>query len=102
MGEEIISVNGVGECVEVYDAEMKALEVASEVLLNWYNNEETDTPSKIIISADNTGAIQRIFQGSPGKAQASSLAFRRNIIDLLDHYDNIRIALTWCPGHSSS
>ena len=59
----------------------------------------TPSPSRIIISSDNTGALQQIFQGSPGKAQASSTAFRSNILNLLDQHANLCIALTWCPGH---
>ena len=86
------------EYVEAYDAEMKALEVASTMIHNLFNN-ENNPPSKIIISTNNTGAIQRIFQGSPGKDQMSSLMFRKNILDLLDRYEHIQFAFTWCPGH---
>ncbi len=99
-GEEITTENGaMGEFIEVYDVEMKALEVASKILLNLFNNENTNPPSIVIISTDNTGALQRIFQGSPGKAQTCSLNFWRNIINILDKHANVHFALTWCPGH---
>src|SRR5258708_3965264 len=71
------------EYVEAYDAEMKALKVASTMIHNLFNN-ENNPPSKIIISTNNTGAIQQIFQGSPGKDQTSLLMFCKNILDLLD------------------
>ena len=80
-GIEITTENSaMGEHVEVYDAEMKGLEIASKVIHNLFNNETTTLPSRIVISTDNTGAIQRIFQGSPGKAQTSSLEFRKKHI----------------------
>ncbi len=78
---------------------MKALEVASKILNDLLSNADPAAPSRIIISSDNTGAIQWIFQGSPGKAQTSSLAFHRNILNLLDQHENLHIALMWCPGH---
>src|SRR5260370_8993662 len=99
-GAEIEMDNGVmGEFIEVYDVEMKALETASNMLHNLLNNDDHATPSRIIISSDNTGALQRIFQGSPGKAQTSSIAFRRIILNLLDRHVNLPIALTCSPGH---
>ena len=61
---------------------------------------ETDSPpSKIIIATDNMGALQHIFQGSPGKAQSCSTTFWSHILDILDKHENIQFALTWCPGH---
>ena len=60
---------------------MKAIEVASIMIHNLVVNQYTP-PSKIV-STDNTGAIQRIFQGSPRKDQRSSLIFRDHILDLL-------------------
>jgi len=99
-GAEIEMDNGVmGEFIEVYDAEMKALETVSNMLHNLLNNDDHATPSRIIISSDNTGTLQHIFQGSPGKAQMSSITFRWIILNLLDHNENLHITLTWCPGH---
>ena len=96
---EITSKKGpMGEFVEAYDTEMKALEVASKMIHDIVNNTDTP-PSKIIIATDNTAALQRIFQGSPGKAQKCSDTFRKHIIDILDSHENVQFAFTWCPGH---
>src|SRR6266436_1435519 len=88
----------MGEHIEAYDTEMKALEVALKMIYDIVNSAETP-PTKIILSTDNTGALQRIFQGSPGKAQKCSDTFRKHIIDILDQHTNIQLAFTWCPGH---
>src|SRR5258708_9034487 len=36
---------------------------------------------------------------SPGIDQMTSLTFHKHILDLLDQYENICFAFTWCPGH---
>src|SRR5258708_3403502 len=96
---EIASEKGpMGEHVEAYDTEMKALEVASRLIHEIVNSMETP-PLKIILATDNMGALQRIFQGSPGKAQKCSDTFRKHIIDILDQHTNVQFAFTWCPGH---
>src|SRR5260370_13847922 len=78
---------------------MKGLEIASRLIHDLFNSMVTTLPSKIVISTDNMGAIQQIFQGRPGKAQTSSMNFRRHILALLDKHKELHIALTWCPGH---
>ena len=93
------SENGpLSQFTEAYDVEMKALEAALIMIHNLIVNDNSP-PSKIIISTDNTGAIQQIFQGSPGIDQMSSLTFCKHILDLLDQYKNICFTFTWCPGH---
>ena len=99
-GVEITMEHGaMGKSVEVYDAKMKGLEIASRLVHDLFNSMVMTLPSRIVISTDNMGAIQQIFQGSPGKAQTSSMNFHRHILDLLDKHKELRIALMWCPGH---
>ena len=98
--EEIVIANGaLGEGVEVYDVEMKALEKAAKIVHRITTEKESTPPTNIIIASDNTGAIQRIFKGSPGIAQASSLKFRKCILEALDYNQDLKIAIMWCPGH---
>ncbi len=98
-GMEIASVKGsMGEHVEVYDTKMRALEAAAELIHKLINSETSTLPLKIIITTDNTGALQWIFRGSPGKAQGSSIAFCKHVLDILDQHENTQFALT-CPGH---
>jgi len=44
------------------------------------------------------GALQRMFQGSLGKVQTSSITFRNHILDILDQQESLQFAFTWCPG----
>ena len=97
---EIASENGpLGEHIEAYDTEMKALEMAMKMIHELINNETHTPPSKIIIATNNTGALQCIFQGSPGKGQSCSTTFQKLILEILNKHENIQFALTWCPGH---
>ena len=58
-GTEINMVNrAMGEFIEVYDAEMKVLEVASDMLHDLLRNAGPNKLSRIIISSDNTSALQ--------------------------------------------
>src|SRR5260221_7690388 len=99
-GMVIASEKGpLGEHIEAYNTEMKALEAAAKMIHELIHNETHAPPSKIIIATNNTGALQCIFQGSPGKAQSCSTTFRKLILDILDKHKNIQFALTWCPGH---
>ena len=45
------------------------------------------------------GAIHRIFEGSPGKAQAHSKGFRWEICDILNSNEESKVAISWCLGH---
>ena len=99
-GMEIASVKGsMGEHVEVYDTEMRALEAVAELIHKLINSETSTPPSKIIIATNNMGALQWIFQGSPGKAQGSLITFSKHVLNILDQHKNTQFALTWCPGH---
>lgn len=48
---------------------------------------------------DNTGAIHRIFNGSPGKAQSCSRRFRAAVLDIIDRKPSIDVVIDWAPGH---
>jgi ribonuclease HI len=58
-----------------------------------------DNTHAIHFFTDNTGTIQRIFKGTPGKAQSHSRHFRQNILEILDRHPNISITVEWVPSH---
>ena len=87
-----------GPRAEAYDAEMEALAQASSYALSALEDSALNTHS-VHFFTDNTGAIQRIFKGTPGKAQSCSLRFRQNILQILDHLPDISITVEWVPGH---
>ncbi|SRR5258708_9247829 len=44
--------------------------------------------------------ISHIYKGTPGKAQAQSLAFRKHIKDILSKVQGALVAISWVPGHT--
>ncbi len=101
-GQIVFEKNGaLGEHTEVFDAEMAGLHMAAETMRDFLLAEPHHLkPSNIIFYADNAGSITRIFNGAPGKVQSHLRAFRRTIRKILKEQDGIRIAISWCPGHS--
>lgn len=49
--------------------------------------------------ADNTGALQRIYKGTPGYDQECSYRFRNTIHYVLDAFPNLEVNIEWVPGH---
>ncbi len=100
-GRKVFKRKGaLGEHMEVYNVEMAGLCTAT-MEVRWFikNKPMTNRPHKIVSYADNTGAINRIFKGSPGKAQAHSRGFRREVCDILNMNKEAIVAISWCPGH---
>src|SRR5258708_39515083 len=92
----------LGEHTEVYDTEMAGLRAAAEETRRYILDEWTETkPERIIFYADNSAAITKIFEGTHGKVQQHSKAFRRAIGTILRTNTKTKIAISWCPGHSS-
>ena len=55
----------------------------------------------IVFYADNSATISHIHKGTPGKAQKHSLAFRKNIAEVLNKVRDALVAISWVPGHSN-
>src|SRR5258708_7758388 len=92
----------LGEHTEVYDTKMVGLWAAAEEMRRYILNEWTETkPERIIFYANNLAAITKIFEGAHRKVQQHSKAFRRAIGTILCTNTKTKIAISWCPGHSS-
>jgi ribonuclease HI len=90
----------LGQKVEVYDAKMEALAVAVEHLcLSMPNSARYKEAKQINFYVDNMGAIYRIFDGSPGKAQGCSCRFCSSMLELFDWNPELKILIEWAPGH---
>src|SRR5258708_31200892 len=90
----------LGEHSEVFDMEMAGLHAATIEARHFIKNETLNRrPHKIAFYADNTGAIHRIFKGSPGKAQEHSRGFRKEICKILNADMEAMVAISWCPRH---
>jgi ribonuclease HI len=89
----------LGQHAEVYDAEMEGLATAAEAVADILERPRPLPIKQIYYFTDNTGAIQRIFKGTPGKAQSSSIRFHRAMLRTLDANPALSIAVEWTPGH---
>lgn len=90
----------LGRFAEVYDAEMEALSSSIEAVSQLIDDPDDKLEiQKIFFFSDNTGAIQRIFDGTPGKAQDCSFCFRKCAFNLLDSDPALSITIKWAPGH---
>ncbi len=103
LGEIAFTMKGaLGEQAKVFDAEMTSLNEAGKAAKQFIlNGAWTKQPTRIVFYADNTAAISRIHKGTPGKAQEHSLAFRRNIAEILNVVKDSLVAISWVPGHSN-
>ena len=88
-----------GPRAEAYDAEMEALAQASSYALSALNDGNLNNTHAIHFFTDNTGAIQRMFKGTLGKAQSCSRHFRQNVLEILDQLPEISITIEWVPSH---
>ena len=73
-GRKVFETSGaMGEHTEVFDVEMVGRHMVVIKARCFIKSMPTENrPHMIAFYTDNTGAIQRIFKGSPGKAQAHS------------------------------
>ncbi|KAF9508778.1 hypothetical protein BS47DRAFT_1415133 [Hydnum rufescens UP504] len=79
---------------------MEGLAMAAEAARGIVENADREHPVKAIyFFVDNTGALQRIHKGTPGKAQRCSQRFRSVVFPILRSHQDIKITLAWVPGH---
>jgi ribonuclease HI len=89
--------------MEIYDAEMEGLTRMAEAVKGLLaTTQEARNIKSIHFFADNTGALQRIHKGTPGKAQGCSQHFRPVAFPLLHQNQNLSITLSWVPGHHNT
>jgi ribonuclease HI len=83
-----------------YDAEMYALGHAA------YKIKQLVLSSPHIkhvrIFSDASSAIEKIFDGSPHPSQAASILFRSCIHDLFVARKDIKLRISWTPGHGGT
>jgi ribonuclease HI len=99
-GKVVFEENGaLGEHVESYDTEMMGLKMAADhIRCTLEDSNITPKPSCIVLYADNTGALNQVFQGKPSKGQELMREFRKTMCKV---FTDMKIALHWCPGHLS-
>lgn len=87
--------------VEVYDAEMVGLSVASGAVIgeSLANEAAGMRARRIFFFADNTGSIQTIFEEKAKSGQEWSRYFKRCALLHLDANPRNTIDIIWVPGH---
>ena len=103
LGRAVFTTKGaLGEQAKVFDTKMAGLNAAGEAAKQFIcNGTWTRQPTHIVFYADNSTAISRIHEGTPGKAQDLSLDFRKHIAEILDSVKDALVAISWVPGHSN-
>ncbi|KAL0949789.1 hypothetical protein HGRIS_009827 [Hohenbuehelia grisea] len=99
LGEEISHrCLGLGPKADNYDGEMFALANAAKNLADTL--ETFPSITLIRLFADNTPAIDSIYETNPHPAQSASIIFRKHIDAALTAHATLRITLNWSPGHA--
>jgi ribonuclease HI len=88
---------GLGRRADNFDAEMFALAGAAAAAEDWHR---VHTQTKLIVFlTDNQSAIRCITDTTDHPAQLASVIFRKRIDAILDADAEVRIEITWIPGH---
>ncbi len=90
------TAQSLGTKVEVYDAEMAALDFAALIAISFAC---INSIRHVHFFVDNNAAVQSIFEGLPGAAQQHSLSFRSAIIHFLKNDLAHTVEVAWAPGH---
>ena len=97
-GREVKALRmGLGPAAEVYDGELTALLMGATVATRIAANNPSIT--NIHFYADNSAAIQAIFDPKPKPGQLTALNFHNKISKFLDENDQRRVRIGWIPGH---
>lgn len=98
-GKEVFQKQlGLGGGAEVFDAEMAGLMIGviKATRLAKRSNGEV---SKIVIFADNTSAIQVVFEPTNSSGQYYARKFNRAVTAFLEENTDNQVIVAWCPSH---
>lgn len=91
---------GLGPQVEVYDAEMAGLAIAARAVIGTsLCGGAGMSAHRLLFYADNTGALQTIFEEKPRSGQGFSRGFKEYALLHLDAHPDNTLELVWVPGH---
>jgi ribonuclease HI len=88
---------GLGGHAEVYDAELAAAALASNIARTLSQRNPEITHIQYFI--DNAAAVDTIADPQPRSGQRYSHGFYQNMCHFLDENPNHRITISWCPSH---
>lgn len=88
---------GLGEKAEVYDGEMAVLTMGATKVMN--HASEDGKVKHLHFFADNTSAIETVFDPMPRMGQSFTIVFHHQIRQFLDSNPSYTVKVAWCPGH---
>jgi len=80
-----------------FDVEVFAFAHASSFLSQWLAT--CPHVSDVCIFSDSSSSLKVIFKGTPHPSQSASILFRTNFLHLFQSLPNLRIHISWVPGH---
>jgi len=87
----------LGKRLSAYDAEMSAL--AHGGLFASKFVPKHPTISGVLFFSDSSATLKTIMNGGPHASQFSSILFRHKMYTLLSNHPNVKIHMSWTPGH---
>ena len=90
---------GLGGNSEVYDAEMAGLMMAAIAACKLAKRK--NTANHIFLFADNSAAVNSIFDPKPGPGQIYAIKTHHHLTRFLDSHPNNQVTIAWCPGHKN-
>jgi ribonuclease HI len=90
---------GLGGNSEVYDAEMAGLMMAAAATCKLAKRK--NNANHIFLFADNTAAMNSIFDPKPGPAQLYAIKTHKHLSKFLDAHPDNQVTIAWCPGHKN-
>lgn len=88
---------GLGMAAEVYDGELRGLELAASAAFPFAAN--LPYPAHVYFFADNTAAVSQVFTRRPAAGQTYSIGFARSAEDFLLQDSGHKVSVEWVPGH---
>jgi ribonuclease HI len=88
---------GLGGNSEVYDTEMAGLMMAATATCKLAKCK--NDANHIFLFADNTAAINSIF--NPGPAQIYAIKTHHHLTKFLDAHPDNKVTIAWCPSHKN-
>jgi ribonuclease HI len=88
---------GLGGNAEIYDAEMAGLMMAATATCK--RAKRRNNINHIFLFADNSSAINSIFDPKPGPGQIYAIKAHHHLTRFLDSHPDNQVTIMWCPSH---
>jgi len=84
---------------EVYNTKMAGLMIAAIAACKLAKCK--NTANHIFLFADNSAAVNLIFDPKPGPGQIYAIKTHHHLTRFLNFHSNNQVTIAWCPGHKN-